>query len=293
MVSKSDLPFLPTSWEQVPTDSIHISLSNDKKTIVSGWSSRFKFKQTPALSLFADTDNYLRKNDGCFPECYVLTYRGIKMTWYPATGVWPPCLDSYFFVTAAVNSWRTDEKNVLEIGCGTGIIGLHFRRLTNCQSVFMIDRNPQAVIHTQANIELVGVKGVSVHLQEFPTNGAIDKKFDLLMCNPPYFTTNIYGNKYYLGQATGLELTEAILKRGLEYAHRVIFGYSSASKIHIFPHIERLIAKGAAFRILDQRRLPLIIPDKRKLLPRTQGVFHSGPSELFQLWHDVYTGELT
>lgn len=80
------------------------------------------------------------------------------------------------------------EKDVLEIGCGSGIISL-FCCFQEAKSVSCLDINPIAIENTKANFEKYGIKNVEVFLSDlFEKVG--NRKFDTIIFNAPY-----HGNK--------------------------------------------------------------------------------------------------
>lgn len=81
-----------------------------------------------------------------------------------------------------------EGKDVLEIGCGTGIISL-FCCFQGAKSVTCLDINEEAVKNTKANFDKYAIKNAEVFLSDlFEKVG--DKKFDTIIFNAPY-----HGNK--------------------------------------------------------------------------------------------------
>lgn len=81
-----------------------------------------------------------------------------------------------------------EGKDVLEVGCGTGIISL-FCYLQGAKSVTSLDINEVAVKNTEANFQKYQIKNGTVFLSDlFEKVG--DKKFDTIIFNAPY-----HGNK--------------------------------------------------------------------------------------------------
>lgn len=83
-------------------------------------------------------------------------------------------------------------KRVLDIGCGSGVIGLFAAEL-GAAAVVATDIDPTAIENTRRNIERLGRKGV-VEARLVPSDkpGAYsviraDERFDLIVSNPPWF----------------------------------------------------------------------------------------------------------
>lgn len=95
-------------------------------------------------------------------------------------GVYEPQEDS--FLLRGCLPKNLQGKNVLEIGCGSGIISVEVAR--RGASIVAVDINPAAVRATRkaaldAHLTVVACEG---DLFE-PVNG---EKFDYVLCNPPY-----------------------------------------------------------------------------------------------------------
>ena len=79
------------------------------------------------------------------------------------------------------------DKNVLEIGCGSGIITLFLA--ARSREVTAVDISPEAVENTRLNLATYGVQNVSVHLGD--AFESIDGRFDVVACNPPWMDVDL------------------------------------------------------------------------------------------------------
>jgi 16S rRNA (guanine1207-N2)-methyltransferase len=73
----------------------------------------------------------------------------------------------------------------LDIGCGSGFIGIHIARLARKGSVTMVDASLAAVDAAQQSVEQSGLQNIVV----LPSNGAqavLAQRFDLVVTNPPF-----------------------------------------------------------------------------------------------------------
>ena len=75
---------------------------------------------------------------------------------------------------------------VLDLGCGTGVVGIYCAHFTAPENVFMIDISPLAVETARKNAARNGLAlsaSVSDGFRDFAETG-----FDLILSNPPYQT---------------------------------------------------------------------------------------------------------
>jgi len=84
-------------------------------------------------------------------------------------------------------------SNVLDIGCGIGTISLLLAKYRSSSFVTAIDMDIEAVEVTRFNIENNGLENLvafRVDARDFYS----DIKFDLIVCNPPYFIGQMTSN---------------------------------------------------------------------------------------------------
>lgn len=91
-----------------------------------------------------------------------------------------------------LGAWTDVEnvKSILDIGTGTGLIALMLAQRSNAL-INAIEIDKDAYIQAKDNIENSNwndrIKIQNVSLQDFVT----DEKFDLIVCNPPYFQNSL------------------------------------------------------------------------------------------------------
>lgn len=85
-----------------------------------------------------------------------------------------------FMLKTIINEVKGD---VLDLGCGYGVIGISIAKLKDVKSVKMCDINNRALNLAQRNVIQNTVKNVTV----FESNGfeSISQKFDTIITNPP------------------------------------------------------------------------------------------------------------
>jgi len=91
-------------------------------------------------------------------------------------------------------SWTPIEpeiKNILEIGCGTGIITLMLcQRIPNA-TVCAVEIDGQAAIQAQENFEASKWRDRIKVMNQDARELVLSEKFDLIICNPPYFLDSL------------------------------------------------------------------------------------------------------
>ena len=92
--------------------------------------------------------------------------------------VYEPCEDSFLLAQAALSIIQNSE-NILEVGCGSGIISAVIKNNTKAR-ITGIDINPHAVQCTKEN----GVDAIHGNLLS-----CIKGKFEIIIFNPPYLPT--------------------------------------------------------------------------------------------------------
>ncbi len=85
-----------------------------------------------------------------------------------------------------------NSKNILDIGTGTGLIAIMLAQKTNSK-ITAIDLDTDAYLQAKENIELCEwknrISSENISFQEFYQNQK--SKFDLIVCNPPFFENSL------------------------------------------------------------------------------------------------------
>ena len=86
--------------------------------------------------------------------------------------------------------------NILDIGCGCGILSLMMAQQSNSATIHAIDIDEAAVNETQKNFGLSPWKNrlwvSKISIQQFALEKT--KCYNHIICNPPYFKNNLSGN---------------------------------------------------------------------------------------------------
>jgi release factor glutamine methyltransferase len=77
--------------------------------------------------------------------------------------------------------------DIIDLGCGSGVIGLTLEKKVSTNSVDLIDISEKALEVSHKNCENLNSQA-NIILSNFLDN--IDKKYDVIISNPPYIKTN-------------------------------------------------------------------------------------------------------
>ena len=129
-------------------------------------------------------------------------------------GVYEPAEDSWMMC----NCLPGNLGSVLEIGCGSGIISIHLARKGN--QVTSVDINPKAVEAAKCNAKK---NQVEIEILQSDMFSAIpNRKFDTIVCNPPYLPPSEDYNDPELklaveGGKKGYEFTAKLLSEAKKF----------------------------------------------------------------------------
>jgi 16S rRNA (guanine1207-N2)-methyltransferase len=110
--------------------------------------------------------------------------RGREWTFRTDRGVFSPAgVDAGSRLLAEAMSLDPSD-DVLDLGCGYGVLGLVAAALAPSGHVVMVDLNARAVALAKENAALAGLKNVEV-LHGDGTAPVADRQFDVIITNPP------------------------------------------------------------------------------------------------------------
>lgn len=84
---------------------------------------------------------------------------------------------------AYIDRFYTEPVDIIDLGCGSGVIGLTLEKKVSTNSVDLIDISKEALKVTHKNCEKLNSKANLIE-SDFFTN--ITKKYDVIISNPPY-----------------------------------------------------------------------------------------------------------
>ncbi len=86
-----------------------------------------------------------------------------------------------------VKKFFTKPVDIIDLGCGSGVIGLTLEKKLSTNSVDLIDISKEALEVTHKNCEKLNSKAQIIESDMF---SAVEKKYDVIISNPPYIKTN-------------------------------------------------------------------------------------------------------
>lgn len=81
----------------------------------------------------------------------------------------------------------TDPVEIIDLGCGSGVIGLSLSKKISTKSVDLIDISEEALEVAKENAKRLDVKANFIHSDMWKN---INKKYDIIISNPPYIKTD-------------------------------------------------------------------------------------------------------
>ena len=85
-----------------------------------------------------------------------------------------------------INKYFTEPVDIIDLGCGSGVIGLTLEKKVSTKSVDLIDISEKALEITHKNCEKLNSTANIIQSDMFRN---ISKKYDVIISNPPYIKT--------------------------------------------------------------------------------------------------------
>ncbi|MDN3651567.1 peptide chain release factor N(5)-glutamine methyltransferase [Thalassotalea ponticola] len=101
-----------------------------------------------------------------------------------------PRPDTETLVEAVLQHHPSSLQRVLDLGTGTGAIALALAHDNPHWQVEAVDFNPDAVALAQQNAEALDLQRVNIYQSDWFSRVADDKRFDIIVSNPPYIDAN-------------------------------------------------------------------------------------------------------
>lgn len=85
-----------------------------------------------------------------------------------------------------INKYFTEPVDIIDLGCGSGVIGLTLEKKVSTKTVDLIDISEKALEVTHKNCEKLNSNANVIKSDMFSN---ITKKYDVIISNPPYIKT--------------------------------------------------------------------------------------------------------
>ena len=184
----------------------------------------------------------------------IVEYDGVSVLWDDShVNVWCPSIDTVLFAKALKNilKKKNNFRSALEIGCGSGFLSKYIlAKSKELNTITINDFNPYAIKCAKDNIKDKRARFFIGDGMDILKN----KKFDLIICNPPYIPRpkSIDENPY-----EGVGLLDHLLHHGQKYLNDggvLILNFSNLCEEIVFKERPEMKMK-----ILEKMKVPLKI----------------------------------
>lgn len=141
-----------------------------------------------------------------------------------------------------INKLFTHPVDIIDLGCGSGVIGITLDKKISTNSVDLIDISEKAIEVANKNCELLNSKAKTLQSNFFEN---VNKKYDVVISNPPYIKTNeeiediVRNNEPHLALFAGVDGLDCYrnilnnVKEHLKEKYLIAFeiGYTQANDI--------------------------------------------------------------
>ncbi|NQV14998.1 methyltransferase [bacterium] len=204
-----------------------------------------------------------------------IVYKGLDFFWQDLHALWPPSVDSFYFLNNLmenINSLLGNKKqisSILDVGTGTGFLGIMLTHLfKDVKKLCLTDWTTTSYLYSSINyfinsqqhfqnrdISFQFKTAANTYWDNFGEMNSEDNKYDLVVCNPPYLPIPEKFSELRAENTTaGTELLEHIIEQSIGLGKMTIIQFS---------HIAKEIAEKVAIKC--GRELQLI--GKPKVIP--------------------------
>jgi predicted RNA methylase len=268
-----------------------ITLSRDLSSLITRIPLRNgdwdEVRRSPVHSLLFDSFPALSSGQ---TAGIAVSFGNLRIRWRPDGGTYQLNLDAFRFIST-VSPKIKDGARVIDIGTGSGVLGLGIAAHTRASRVCLVDYNPAAMKQAQSNCATLRRNGTvqpSLRLVQskfHPSLAASLGEQDVLVSNPPYFPTDyLVSGEHSTRLTDDFGLTETLIHSGLDVAPEVYFSYSSTAE-------EEVAAMVAAAGLTQHASTAAswLAPFPAHLLSeKGRHKFHrNGPDPRWDAWHEV------
>ncbi|MCH2533119.1 MAG: peptide chain release factor N(5)-glutamine methyltransferase [Bdellovibrionales bacterium] len=130
---------------------------------------------------------HVRRRSGGEPVAYILGYKGFYgHDFFVEPGVLIPRPETEFIVDEIKNKLNKDDAlNIIDLGCGSGCIGLSLKKIFHRAQVEMVDVSEAAVRLSEKNAKNLNAEVHILH-KDVEKLELQTEHYDLVVSNPPY-----------------------------------------------------------------------------------------------------------
>ncbi|WP_145129201.1 peptide chain release factor N(5)-glutamine methyltransferase [Pseudomonas sp. URMO17WK12:I11] len=183
LLRNAQLPDSPT--ERLDAELLLAAALGKSRSYLHTWPERIVSSEAAQTY-----DGYLQRRRGGEPVAYILGQQGFwKIDLEVAPHTLIPRPDTELLVETALELQPALPAKVLDLGTGTGAIGLALASERPAWQVTAVDRVPEAAALAERNRQRLGLANVRVQVSHW-LEGLADERFDLIVSNPPYIAAS-------------------------------------------------------------------------------------------------------
>lgn len=151
-------------------------------------------------------------------------------SYYVGPGVLVPRADTETLIEVALDYLKTaDNPAILDLCAGSGCIGITIAREKENSSVTLLEKHKEALSYAEKNITRNNAENAKAVLGDVFSSDEADKKYDLIVSNPPYIPENEMKD---ISPETKYEPETALLAEdgGMEFYKAIINNYTNSLK---------------------------------------------------------------
>lgn len=152
-----------------------------------------------------------------------------------------------------INKYFTNPVDIIDLGTGSGVIGLTLEKKVSTNSVDLIDISEKALEITHKNCELLNSKA-NIILSDMLENIPIENKYDIIISNPPYIKDDeeiediVKNNEPHLALYGGID--------GLDFYKKILNNITNHLKERSIIAFEIGYQQGNDIKKLVEEKLP-------------------------------------
>lgn len=237
-----------------------------------------------------------------------IQWRGLRILWKQEKDFWPPSVDAFHFIENLKIAGIFEDrsiKSVLDIGCGTGFLAIACAVFSpTVNRLDLSDWLPTPLLYSAINFEnnkpVSREVDLALHLGihvNWPWNSSESKKkYDLVICNPPYLPiVECFRNIGLESTVAGTDLIHSVIENATRVGRRVFIQYSNIADNELPRQCDiagvKLKNVGLERKVPFRIRFALENNEYMQWLISERGLKHE-PKTTHKYWHWIRTYEV-